>query len=131
MDLSLLCLSIILLTTTPPSSPENDSSPSEFKSLYFCIKSLVSLVEGLGVNSLEILQARILVTLFEVTHGFYPAAHISIGSIVRAADALVVYPAAENSLSHYSSDEGKRQDGILTWCGITTLDRCAHFQRMP
>lgn len=127
LDFSLLCLSIILLTTTPPSSPEDDSNPSEFKSLYFCFKSLISLVEGLGVNSLEILQARTLVTLFEVAHGFYPAAHISIGSIVRAADALVVHPSEENPLSHHSSDEAKREDGILTWCGITSLDRCPHF----
>ncbi|KAF4621941.1 hypothetical protein G7Y89_g14405 [Cudoniella acicularis] len=124
LELSLLYLSIVLLTTSPPSSPEDDSSPSEFKSLYFCIKSWISLIEGFGVNTLEILQARILVTLFEVTHGFYPAAHISIGSVVRAADTLATYPAAKRSLSYYPSDKAEQEEDILTWCGITTLDRC-------
>ena len=127
LDLSLLCLSIVLFTITPPSSPEDENNPSEFTSLYLCIKSWVSLIEGLGINSLEILQTRTLMTLFEVTHGFYPAAHISMGSLYRAADALAVHPAVESSLSNDPSDDAKREEGILTWRGITTLDRCAYY----
>jgi len=63
-----------------------------------------------------------LVTLFEVTHGFNPAAHISIGSVVRAADALVVHPASENLVST-TWGEAPRDEGLLSWCGVTILDR--------
>lgn len=89
------------------------------------------MIEGLGVNSLELLQTRTLVTLFEVTHGFYPAAHISMGSVVRAADALVVHPATINLLSNYPSDKARQEESILTWCGITTLDRYALLSLDP
>ncbi|KAK9328270.1 hypothetical protein V1520DRAFT_328417 [Lipomyces starkeyi] len=123
LDIALLCLSIILLTTTPRSSPENDNDRSEFKSLYCHTKNWISSTETLGLNSFQIVQSRILVTLFEVAHGLYPAAYISIGATTRAADALAVHPGADASSSHTTDDETKRQDSILTWCGILILDR--------
>ncbi|KAF8863900.1 hypothetical protein BDZ45DRAFT_582934 [Acephala macrosclerotiorum] len=123
LDLILLCLSIVLLTRSPPPSPEENDDSSEFKSTYLCIKSWLSLTEGLGLNSLEIIQARILVTLFEVAHGFYPAAYISIGATLRAADALDVHPGVDASTFHSSNDETKRAEIVWTWCGILILDR--------
>jgi hypothetical protein len=122
LDIALLCLSIILLTTTPPSSAEDDDDPSKFKSLYLSTKGIIALTEGLGINSLLIVQSRILVTFFEVAHGFYPAAYISIGAIVRAADALKIHPDADSSL-FYSLDDEERHETVLTWCGVFILDR--------
>lgn len=86
------------------------------------------MIEALGHNSLELLQTRVLVTLFEAMHGFYPAAHISIRSAIGAADALVHHPAAENSVLSHSHSNIDREESILTWCGITVLDRYAQFQ---
>jgi len=63
------------------------------------------------------------VTLFEVAHGFYPAAYISIGATVRAADALEIHPVAETSPSYSLDDDEKREETVLTWCGILILDR--------
>lgn len=62
-------------------------------------------------------------TLFEVAHGFYPAAYISLGATVRAADALEVHPVIDISPLHHSNDETKRIETVLTWCGILILDR--------
>jgi hypothetical protein len=123
LDVVILCLAISLLTTTPPFSPGDDNDPSGFKSLYLYTKSSITSTEGLGVNSFLIVQSRILVTLFEVAHGFYPAAYISIGATVRAADALEIHPGANSSTSYSLDDEAKRQETIVTWCGILVLDR--------
>jgi hypothetical protein len=123
LDVALLCLSIILVTTTPPSSAEDDNSPSEFKALYFYTKSHMASAEGLGINSFRTVQSRILVTLFEVAHGFYPAAYISIGTTVRAADALEVHTGADMSPGHSLEDKPTGEDTMLIWCGILVLDR--------
>jgi hypothetical protein len=123
LDVTMLCLSIILVTTTPPSSPEDENDPSEFKSLYLYTKTSMTSTEGLGINSFLIVQSRILVTLFEVAHGFYPAAYISIGATVRAAEALEVHPGADASPSHSLDDGAKREEKVMTWCGILILDR--------
>ncbi|KAH8663395.1 hypothetical protein BGZ60DRAFT_411213 [Tricladium varicosporioides] len=131
LDVALLCLSIQLLTTTPPPSPENENDPSEFKSLYLCTKSSITSTEGLGINSLLIVQSRILVTLFEVAHGFYPAAYISIGATVRAADSLEIHPGADVSPPQSLDDGAEREETVLTWCNILILDRYIAIESGP
>ncbi|RFU34735.1 hypothetical protein B7463_g1620, partial [Scytalidium lignicola] len=131
LDVALLCLSIILLTTTPPASPEDDNNLSKFKSLYLYTKSSIGSTEGLGINSFLIVQSRILVTLFEVAHGFHPAAYISIGATVRAAEALGVRPEVDASPSHSLDDEAKGEETVLTWCGILALDRYIAIESGP
>ena len=123
LDVVFLCLSIILLTTTPPSSPEDDNNPSKFRSLYLYTKGSLASTEGLGINSFLIVQSRILITLFEIAHGFYPAAYISIGAAVRSLDALEVHPGAGALPSHSVDDGEKQEKTVLTWCGILILDR--------
>ncbi|KAK4957081.1 hypothetical protein LTR10_005039 [Elasticomyces elasticus] len=123
LDATLLCLSLALLTASPSSTPNNAGTAFEPESLYLQTKSSLALAEGLGLNSLSIIQSRILVTLFEVSHGFYPAAFISIGATVSAIDALEVHPGGD-TLQHRSPDGAANDDEIImTWCGILVLDR--------
>ncbi|KAE8452547.1 hypothetical protein EG329_000450 [Mollisiaceae sp. DMI_Dod_QoI] len=131
IEFTLLCLSVFLLSTIPPSSLDDDESPSEFKSLYLCTKSWISLIEGLGVNSSEIVQAKTLVTLFEVAHGFYPAAYVSIGATIRAADALEIHPGEDTSSPNSSCDEAKQEEDASIWCGILILDRYITIESGP
>jgi hypothetical protein len=49
--------------------------------------------------------------LFEISHGIFPAAYISIGSLFRAANTLSIR--RENQKSDYSE----------TWQSILILDR--------
>lgn len=122
LDVAVLGLSIVLLTTAPPSSLESDYDASKFKSLYLYTKNSLALTEGLGINSLLVIQSRELVTLFEVAHGYYPAAYISIGATVRAAEALEIHPEPDSSQSR-SLEGAQREETVLTWCGILILDR--------
>jgi hypothetical protein len=84
LDVALLCVSILLLTTSPSSTAKSDGNTFELETLHLHTKSSLALAERLGFNSLPIVQSRILTTLFEVSHGFYLAAYTSIGVTMRA-----------------------------------------------
>ncbi|KAF7951643.1 hypothetical protein EAE96_006944 [Botrytis aclada] len=79
----LLLLSIKLITTFPPTNPRNPQT-----SLYQAIKHYCLEVENSNVPSLPILQAEILIAVYEMGHGIYPAAYLSIGACARYAYAL-------------------------------------------
>lgn len=123
LDIALLCLSILLLTTRPSSTANSDGNTSELETIYLQTKSALALAEGLGFNSFPIVQSRILITLFEVSHGFYPAAYISIGATLRAVDALEVHPRGDALQPHCADLAVSHEETILIWCGILVLDR--------
>ena len=122
LDYTLLALCISLLCTSPPPS-SGDGTLSGLQSTYLHIKSWIAVIEGLGITSLKIVQARTLVTLFEVAHGFYPAAYISIGTTVRAADALKLHDYSPPSSSPSTNEESAREEAVLVGCAIRILDR--------
>jgi hypothetical protein len=45
--------------------------------MYLISKAWISLLEGAGLNSIDFEKARLLVNIFEVSHGIYPAAYLS------------------------------------------------------
>jgi hypothetical protein len=88
-----------------------DRLPHALQSSYLSLRSWIAVFEGRGPNSLDFLHARALLALFEISHGIFPAAYISIGSLFRAADTLSIR--RENQKSDYSE----------TWQSILILDR--------
>ncbi|OJK04245.1 hypothetical protein ASPACDRAFT_1864064 [Aspergillus aculeatus ATCC 16872] len=122
LDYTLLALCITLLCTSPPPE-EGGGTRSGFQSTYLHVKSWIAVIEGLGITSLKIVQARVLVTLFEVAHGFYPAAYISIGTTVRAADATKDHAHSSPLSSSSSSDESGNEEAIVIGWAIRILDR--------
>lgn len=123
LDLVVLCLAIDLFSTPPPLGPKEERVGSDFMSLYMLAKGWIISIEGLGINSLEVVQSRLLITLFEVAHGLYPAAYISIGATVRAAEALAVYSGADVALSLSIAEDMDKEESMKTWIGILVLDR--------
>lgn len=123
LDLAVLCLAIELFSTPPSLGPKEERVGSDFMSLYLCTKGWIVSMEGLGINSLEVVQSRLLITLFEVAHGLYPAAYISIGATVRAAEALSVYSGADVALSLFVAKVVDKEESMKTWIGILVLDR--------
>jgi len=109
-----------VLLSNPPSNPlsardedENRTLSLDFNPFYLSSKSFLALVEGSGINSLEIIQARLLINLFEVGHGFHPAAAISMAATIRAADSR--QPQFQNVPN--------AEEEAMTWHGIIILDR--------
>jgi hypothetical protein len=111
-DLCLLFASMSLITELPQlHSSHRGGVAQELETPYLSLKSWVAILEGRGMNSLDFLNSRTLLVLFEVVHGIFPAAYISIGSLFRAADTL------QNHCKDRNIDISE------TWRGILILDR--------
>lgn len=120
-DFSLLTLCIFLLGVIP-----SDGEMSVgMRSLYTQIKGGIASLEAMGVNSLDLLQCRLLLTVFEVGHGMYPAAYISMGGNVRAAVTLGVNAASSKERQRIFKTTERAEEARLTWRGIVITDRCA------
>jgi hypothetical protein len=91
VDSALLCFAIMLLNSAPRESQGAYVLSPEHKSMYLMSKARISMLEGAGLNSIDFVKARLLVNIFEVSHGLYPAAYLSIAATVRAADALAAF----------------------------------------
>lgn len=93
------------------------------RSLYTQVKSIVAMLEAMGTNSLEMLQCRLLLTVFEVGHAMYPAAYISAGANIRAAVALGANASSSEQLLKVFGDQGQAEEARRTWRGIVITDR--------
>jgi hypothetical protein len=72
----------MLLLNTPPTE---SGILGQARSLYALVKSSIALIQAAYEASLELLQSQVLVKLFEVSHGTYPAAHdTNIANTIRA-----------------------------------------------
>ena len=114
-DVVLLLLALKLITTCPPALPKSPRI-----ALYHAAKHFWA--EAEGSFSILVLQAGVLVALYELGHGLYPAAYVSIGTCARYAYALGinvvrVMPAGK-VLSYVELEEKKR-----VWWAIIILDR--------
>jgi hypothetical protein len=77
-DLALLFLCMKLIITTPQDGLGNHQNP-----IYTASKRFIALMESNGITSLLVLQAYILVALYEIGQAIYPGAWMSVGLCVR------------------------------------------------
>ena len=82
-DLALLFLCMKLITARPQDGLESSQIPA-----YMSTKRFVALMEATGMVSLIVIQANVLITLFEYGQAIYPAAWMSAGWCVRYANML-------------------------------------------
>lgn len=116
-DVVFLLLSLKLVTTLPPTSPRNPRTP-----LYHAAKHYYLEVEGSSTLSIPILQAGVLLALYELGHAIYPAAFLSVGACARYAHALGISVSKTSStrkvLTLVEVEERRR-----VWWAIVILDR--------
>jgi hypothetical protein len=116
-DVVLLLLSLKLMATLPPVNPRNPRTP-----LYHSVKHFYLEVEGSCNCSILVLQAKVLLSLYELGHGIYPAAFLSIGACARYAYALGINGGTSTKtkkvLTLVEMEEEKR-----VWWAIVILDR--------
>lgn len=111
-----LCLCMHLLQQTP--SP---LAASMISSLYALAKTGISHLENLHCYSIDIIQSMLLIALYEVGHGIYPAVSISMASCARAARNLGLHKIRSEPLSKSGGDIGEKR---RTWWAIHNLGRC-------
>ncbi len=116
-DIVLLLLSIKVIITLPS---HNQGNPRT--SLYYSVKQLYFEVENSSNFSILVLQAGVLLSLYELGHAIYPAAFLSIGSCARYAHALGIDGGnnlnTTRVLTLVEVEERRR-----TWWAIVILDR--------
>lgn len=116
-EFSLLCLSMALAITVPP---EKETMKS-FSSLYMLVKSSIAIVEAADIHCMQVVQARLLVALFEVGHGIEPAAFMSLATTARAAAAIGLNKGLD--IGSGDDDVAKTEEGLRVWWGIVMVDR--------
>jgi Fungal specific transcription factor domain len=103
--------------TMPPVSPRNPRIP-----LYYTVKHFYLEVEGSSVFSILVLQAGVLLALYELGHAIYPAAFLTIGACARYAHALGINVSrglnSRRVLTLVEAEERRR-----VWWAIIILDR--------
>ncbi|KAL2811276.1 hypothetical protein BJX63DRAFT_399573 [Aspergillus granulosus] len=117
-DVALLLMAIRLITLFPPENPK--------VGLYPLAKYHYFRIEGSTAASIPILQANILIALYKLGHGIYPAAYLTIGSCARYMGALGINRPAPRrasmgmprAMSLIEVEERKR-----VWWAIVILDR--------
>jgi len=106
-ELSLLTLSMKLCCTIP-ADEEGESAVKT--SLYDAVKRFHYDVERAGFLSVHVLQAGLLIALYELGQAIYPAAYLTVGACARYGLAMGV-----NSFAVASSTDGY---GLLSWNDI-------------
>lgn len=115
-DFIALCLCMFLLQQHPLRESQN-LQPA----LYVMIKNILSLLECSGYLSLHTVQCRLLVAFYEIGHGIYPAALISIGASARMSQALGITRNTRCIDCDTTRMNGEEERRI--WWAVVNLDR--------
>jgi hypothetical protein len=116
---SLLAMCMLLLVTCPTEF----EMPSDMLSLYALIKGSISLLDAVGETSLEVLQCQLLVNLFEIGHGMYPAAYISNSTNTMTGTVLGIYDRSKTWVSNNNYAWATKEEATRVWQGIAIIDR--------
>lgn len=82
-DLALLFLCMKLTSSRPHEGMDHAHNP-----LYTTAKRFIALLEAGGMVSLTMLQAYLLIAIYEMGHSIYPAAWMTVGSSIRYGQLL-------------------------------------------
>lgn len=122
IDFTVLCLCIKLIQIFPPQ--QITVTVDMASSHYHAAKSGISVLEATGHGSLTAIQSRLLVVLYEMGHGLYPAASVSIGACAR----LLRNIGLGSDSSHLQGDTSigvDAEERKRTWWAVHNLDRYA------
>lgn len=110
-DSILLLMSIKLIL----SIPDQNKSPTE---LYTNTKQFFFLVEAAGCFTLQMIQAGIMIALYELGHGIYPAVFSTIATCARYGTALGIDELSAANLTGAGGEEKVR-----VWWGVLIVDQ--------
>ncbi|KAI9933144.1 hypothetical protein MW887_007615 [Aspergillus wentii] len=121
VERTLLYFTMLLLISEPEGEQDNEILSPKLQLAYLFCKRWTVLLEAAGSNSLDLIRSRLVLTLFEVGHGLYPAAHISFGAVLGAVEAFNDHSEYNASITS-SSDEGIEEEYVVT-SALAIIDR--------
>jgi hypothetical protein len=127
-DFIILLYSMKLLMWWPPDMGSDRYPKSGGRTAaYSIVIQLLNEAEGAGILTLQLLQAKIFVCLYELGHGIYPAAYLSVGACARYAMALGIDGTNEVFRSNQVTDPMDLEEMRRCWWAIIILDRLVTF----
>jgi Fungal specific transcription factor domain len=124
-DVALLVLCMKLITESPSQHEATDDPQTR---AYLTAKRFLLDLELTGILTLQVSQACILLTLYELGHAIYPSAYISIGTCARYVMALSI----NGKKGPYTTDASvwmKQEEQRRTWWAVVIFDRFVPFSR--
>lgn len=92
--------------------------------LYYTVKQFLHVVQDSGLMSIHLLQAAILIALYEVGHGAYPVAYLSVCHAVRLGMMMGLHDRKYATQLYGPSDTWTlREEERRTWWAVVVLDR--------
>ncbi|RDW77840.1 hypothetical protein BP6252_05893 [Coleophoma cylindrospora] len=120
--LALLLLCMKLVTDTPLVSSAAESQ------LYREARSYLNTIEEVSPMSLYMLQSLVLVALFEMGHGIFPAAYLTVGRATRIAVLSGVHDRkTATQLFQMPQTWTYWEEERRTWWAISILERCLNI----
>ncbi|KAF2095093.1 hypothetical protein NA57DRAFT_45245 [Rhizodiscina lignyota] len=110
---------LLILAMRLVTQDANESIASRF-SLYHIVKSLATLTET--SPSLDAVQARLLIAIFEMGRGLFPAANISIGAVASMAMSIGLQDKIKETLRD-AVDWTYLEERKRAWWAIFIVDR--------
>lgn len=120
--LLLLCMKLIVWL---PSESLDESRPKTPD--YLAVKRLLVEADVAGTMTLQILQAMIIISIYELGHAIYPPAYLSIGACARYGLALGINAQKESIVIDSSSTILEQEERRRAWWAIVVLDRFENF----
>ncbi len=116
-DFAALCLCTYLVLEIPQPSDACMQS-----SLYVMVKGILSLLEAASYQTLETVQCRVLVAFYEMGHGIYPAAAMSLGACAKLARIAGIHRELQ-PLEFQDDRDILIEERRRTWWAVHNLDR--------
>ncbi|KAK2022428.1 hypothetical protein LX32DRAFT_629892 [Colletotrichum zoysiae] len=123
-ELSLLALCMQLVSCTGLSL-EQSSANYNPTALYQAAKKFYRELETAGMLSVQMLQAGILIALYETGHGIYPTAYLTVGACARYGVALGLNTSILERIDGDSAPKSwnELEERRRVWWAILVLDR--------
>ncbi|GIZ42033.1 hypothetical protein CKM354_000531300 [Cercospora kikuchii] len=116
-DLALLFLAMKLICSELP-----EGAPPQTQ-LYADVKAFLTYIESQNGYSMHVMQALLLISLYELGHAIYPACYLSIGHAARLGHAMGLHqrdaPQMLPRFHTWTAQEEKRR----VWWAVVILDR--------
>ena len=119
-DLTILLFCMRLISWSAVEHADGDKPRTR---AYLAAKRLLIDAESAGILTLQILQAILLVSIYEIGHGIYPAAYITIGTCARYGTALGIDKQKLSDSGSSSLIEVEQEERRRVWWAIVILDR--------
>jgi hypothetical protein len=106
------------------SEPLHNPGDSALSPLYFATKSFHSRLETCSFISLQLLQCITIIAVYEVAHGIYPAAYLSIGHAARLGMMMGLHDTKNANRFFKKADTWTScEEERRTWWTVVILDR--------